>query len=102
MMEMLLAAALATSAPDGGSLNPRAAELFEGDAVLSAWALRRFDRNGDGWLTLYEAQPALAAFKEMADTNRDGRVSLDEYKTAKAFVAARDNLAESSTVVSAR
>jgi hypothetical protein len=71
------------------SLNPHATELFDRDAGLKAWALRRYDRNHDGWLTLYEAQPALAEFKAIADADRDGRVTTYEFARAKAFVAAR-------------
>ena len=71
------------------SLNPHANELFDRDADLRAWALRLFDSNRDGWLTLYEAQPAIAAFKEIADADSDGRVSTHEYRRAKEFVAAR-------------
>ena len=43
----------------------------------------------DGWLTLYEAQPALTAFKELADGNRDGRVTTYEYGRAREFIEAR-------------
>ena len=70
-------------------LNPHASELFERDPVLAAWALRRFDRNGDGWLTLHEADAALAAFRDIADANRDGRVSVREYSATKALIAER-------------
>ena len=77
--------AVAASAP----VNPRANDLFDRDAALKAWALRRFDTNRDGWLTLYEAQPALAAFKDLADGDRDGRVTTYEYDRAKEFIAAR-------------
>jgi hypothetical protein len=70
-------------------LNPAAAALFERDDVLRGWALRRYDRNGDGWLTSFEAQDAAAAFKQIADSNRDGRVTPYEYEQGKAFVAAR-------------
>ncbi len=72
-----------------GPLNPNAHALFERDPQLKAWALRLFDGNGDGWLTLYEAQPALAAFKEIADADRDGRVTTYEYARAKEFIIAR-------------
>jgi hypothetical protein len=75
--------------PSPASLNPHATELFDRDPGLKAWALRRYDRNHDGWLTLYEAQPALAEFKAIADTDRDGRVTTYEFARAKAFVAAR-------------
>lgn len=79
--------------PQGSSqapvLNPHATELFERDAQLNAWAVRVFDRNRDGWLTLYEAQPALQVFREIADADRNGRVTVREYQAAKAFIAAR-------------
>jgi hypothetical protein len=70
-------------------VNPNANELFDRDPELKAWALRLFDSNHDGWLTLYEAQPALTAFKEIADADRDGRVTTAEYRRAKEFVTAR-------------
>ena len=72
-----------------GPVNPNANELFDRDPELKAWALRLFDTNHDGWLTLYEAQPALAAFKEIADADKDGRVTTFEYRRAKDFVTAR-------------
>ena len=53
----LAAQAALASAP----INPHAVALFERDAELKAWALKLYDRNGDGWLTSFEAQPALAA-----------------------------------------
>ena len=70
-------------------VNPRANQLFDRDPELKQWALRLYDRNRDGWLTLYEAQPALAAFRDIADGNRDGRVTTAEYSRAKQFIAAR-------------
>ena len=83
----LAAQAALASAPV--SLNPRAMQLFDRDADLKAWAIKRFDANHDGWLTLYEAQPALAEFKEIADADRDGRVTTYEFARAKEFIAAR-------------
>ena len=70
-------------------LNPHASELFDRDPELRAWAIKLYDHNQDGWLTLYEAQPAVVAFKEIADADRDGRVTTYEFARAKAFVAAR-------------
>ncbi|MCL6683537.1 hypothetical protein [Sphingomonas alba] len=81
----LAAQATLASAP----VNPNANELFDRDPELKAWALRLFDTNHDGWLTLFEAQPALAAFKEIADADKDGRVTTFEYRRAKDFVTAR-------------
>ena len=70
-------------------VNPNAHLLFDRDVVLKQWAVRTYDTNRDGWLTLYEAQGALAAFKELADGDRDGRVTTYEYARAKEFIAAR-------------
>lgn len=80
---------MAQSAFASGGINPNANELFDRDAQLMAWALKIYDSNRDGWLTLFEAQPAFEAFKEIADANRDGRVTTYEYARAKEFVAAR-------------
>ncbi len=71
------------------AFNPHASELFERDPELKTWAIKLHDANGDGWLTLYEAQPAIRMFKEIADADRDGRVTTHEYRRAKEFVAAR-------------
>jgi hypothetical protein len=81
----LAAQASLASAP----LNPHANELFDRDPQLRTWALRLFDSNRDGWLTLYEAQPAVRMFKDIADADRDGRVTTYEYGRAKDFIAAR-------------
>lgn len=72
------------------SYNPHAAELFERDWVLNQWAKRRFDANGDGTISLEEAQPAAIAFKDIADGNSDGRVTPYEYERAREFILARD------------
>jgi len=94
---LLLAAVQSASLPKFELVNPRASELFERDPLLGAWALRRFDLNADGWLTTFEAQPALTAFKELADTDGNGRVSVREFELAKKFLVARDGLAVSET-----
>ncbi|WP_118858275.1 EF-hand domain-containing protein [Sphingomonas mesophila] len=88
---LLQSAAPATpaSAPSGAPFNPRANDLFQADPVLRGWAVRQYDSNRDGWLTLYEAQPALAAFREIADGDRDGRITTAEYRRAKEYIAAR-------------
>ena len=70
-------------------LNPNANALFDRDVALKQWAVRIYDSNRDGWLTLYEAQGALAGFKDLADGDRDGRVTTYEYDRAKEFIAAR-------------
>ena len=89
MLAMMIAlagqAAIAASTP----VNTNANALFDRDAILKAWAVRIYDTNHDGWLTLYEAQGALQAFKALADGDRDGRVTTYEYDRAKEFIAAR-------------
>ena len=95
MMGMILGlaaqAAMAASTPVNASVpvNTNANALFDRDPTIKAWAVRLYDSNRDGWLTLYEAQPALTAFKELADGNRDGRVTTYEYGRAREFIEAR-------------
>lgn len=71
------------------AVNPNANAFFDRDPVIKAWAVRHYDTNHDGWLTLFEAQPALAGFKLLADGDRDGRVTTYEYDRAREFIAAR-------------
>lgn len=85
----LLLVQAAAPQPAQAAFNPNANALFDRDPVLRGWAVRRYDSNGDGWLTLYEAQPALAAFREIADGDRDGRITTAEYRRAKEYIAAR-------------
>ena len=85
LLSLLLQAAAATGAP----FNPNANALFERDSELKAWAVRLYDGNRDGWLTLYEAQEAALAFKRLADSDRDGRVSVNEFGNAREFVRVR-------------
>ena len=89
MFGLLLGLAAQATLASAPVLNPHATELFDRDPELKVWALHLYDRNHDGWLTLFEAQPALAQFKEIADANRDGRVTTYEYARAKEFIAAR-------------
>lgn len=91
MLEVLALLLIQSAAPPAAqaAFNPNAIALFDRDSVLRDWAVRRYDSNGDGWLTLYEAQPALAAFREIADGDRDGRITTAEYRRAKEYIAAR-------------
>jgi hypothetical protein len=85
----LLAALQAAAQPASLPANPRAVELFERDWVLNQWAKRRFDADGDGVISVAEAQPAARAFKEIADSDGDGRVTPYEYERAREFILAR-------------
>jgi hypothetical protein len=91
MIALMLAAqpVAQPAAAMSASLNPRAIELIDSDPTLKQWALRLYDRNRDGWLTLYEAQPAAAAFRDIADEDRDGRVTVREFEGALAFIRVR-------------
>lgn len=71
------------------SYNPRAVELFERDWILNQWAKRLFDANGDGIISVSEAQPAALEFKQIADGDGDGRVTPYEYERAREFIIAR-------------
>ena len=70
-------------------LNPRAMDLVDSDPSIHSWAVRMFDRNRDGWLTLYEAQPAVSEFQNIADADRDGRVTVAEYRSAVDYLRVR-------------
>ena len=94
MIAFLATLALTVAAPPAAptsvaSFNPRAADLIDSDPTLKQWAVRIYDANHDGWLTLYEAQPAVVAFRELADADRDGRVTVREFEAAVAFISAR-------------
>ena len=95
IVELVLAAVLATAAaaqaPTPASIptNPRSAELFERDWVLMNWALKFYDRDRDILLSPSEAQAAAGEFRRVADGDGDGRVTPQEYRTAREFILAR-------------
>jgi hypothetical protein len=68
---------------------PPAMSLFERDWVLMNWALKYYDSNHDVLLEPDEAQKAAEAFRKLADTNNDGRVTTEEYRAARAEILAR-------------
>ena len=87
-----LAAAAPTAAQSGqASLRPThaALQIFERDWVLMNWALKFYDADRDILLDSAEAQAAADAFRRMADTDGDGRVTPQEYRAARAFILAR-------------
>ena len=91
MIAWLLIAAAAPDAPPPrpADFNPRAVELFERDWVLMHWAVKRFDADGDGAISIAEAQPAARAFRDIADGDGDGRITPYEFERAREFLVAR-------------
>ena len=87
----LAGALLPGSAPavNAAQFNPRAVELFERDWVLNRWGVKHYDADGDGIISVPEASAAAAAFKGIADGDRDGRVTPYEYDRAREFIIAR-------------
>lgn len=86
---MLAAAAAAQPAPTGASklqVTPAALGLFERDWVLMNWALKYYDSDRDILIQPQEAEAAAAAFRKIADSNHDGRVTPDEYRAARAYI----------------
>ena len=89
LASLALAAAPLSASANSASFNPRAGDLIDSDPVLKQWAVRIYDSNRDGWLTLYEAQPAVVAFRDIADADHDGRVTVREFEAGVAFISAR-------------
>jgi hypothetical protein len=89
---LLLAAARVAAQPTAANLKvtPAAQALFERDWVLMNWALKNYDGNRDILLQPDEAQAAADAFRRLADTNQDGRVTPQEYAAARAEILQRD------------
>jgi len=81
----------AADLPDATSLDAPAAArtLFERDWVLMNWALKYYDANHDILIEPDEAAAAALAFRRLADTNHDGRVTPEEYQAARAELLAR-------------
>ena len=75
--------------PPGLKATPAAMELFERDWVLMNWALKYYDANHDILIEPDEAQAAAEAFRKLADSDGDGRVTPQEYAAARANILAR-------------
>jgi hypothetical protein len=87
MIGLALLAAISAGVP--ATPASAAAALFERDWVLANWALKRFDANGDILLSPDEAVAAASAFRDIADSDRDGRVTTSEFRAAREFILAR-------------
>ncbi len=83
------ASAQQLTTPASAPVTAQARQIFEKDWVLMNWALKFYDKDRDILLSPAEAQAAAASFRAMADANRDGRVTTDEYHAARAFILAR-------------
>ena len=86
---LMLAAQWGASDVGYDLVNPRAIELFERDSALEAWAIRFFDSDRDGDLSVFEADKAAREFKRVADGDVDGQVTPFEYRSARDFIRAR-------------
>jgi hypothetical protein len=84
-----IAAAAQTATPASLHANPDVRAVFDRDWVLMNWALKFYDADHDVLLQPAEAQAAAAEFRKMADSNGDGRITPDEYRSARAFILAR-------------
>ena len=69
---------------------PAAMQLLERDWVLMNWALKYYDVNHDILIEPDEAQAAAEAFRKLADSDGDGRVTPQEYAAARANILAHD------------
>lgn len=98
----IISALLLAAGPFGQSdigyelINPKAIELFERDPRLMRWAVRFFDSNSDGRLSIIEADTAAAEFKRIADGDSDGQVTPYEFRAAREFIVARWKLGRSA------
>ena len=82
---LIATAAPLSAQPTPASLEtpPPALKLFERDWVLMNWALKSFDFNRDILLEPSEAQAAADRFRGMADADHDGRVTPEEFRSAR-------------------
>jgi hypothetical protein len=96
MVRPLVLLALAASSPLAAQPaqstlppTPAAQQIFQRDWVLMNWALKYYDADRNILLEPNEAQAAANAFRRIADTDGDGRVTPLEYRQARAFILAR-------------
>ena len=89
---LFASAGAAAGQPTAASLKtpPPALQLFEQDWVLMNWALKYYDSNRDILLQPDEARAAADAFRKLADADNDGRVTPQEYRSAREWILARE------------
>jgi hypothetical protein len=89
---LFASAAGATAQPTPASLKtpPPALQLFERDWVLMNWALKYYDSNHDILLQPDEARTAADSFRKLADADNDGRVTPQEYRSARESILTRE------------
>ncbi len=80
---------VAQPTPASVSVAPEARTLFERDWVLMNWALKYYDFNHNILLEPSEAAAAADGFRQIADTNHDGRIVPEEYRAARALILAK-------------
>ena len=80
------AAPLSAQATQASLKAPPARQLFERDWVLMNWALKNYDADRDILLEPVEASAAAEAFRKLADSDSDGRVTPQEYRAARAAI----------------
>lgn len=80
---------LAQASAANPKATPAALDLFERDWVLMNWALKYYDANHDVLLEADEAAKAADAFRRLADSNNDGRVTQQEYRSARKAILTR-------------
>ena len=97
-VSLLLAIAIAASPPafaKGAEQSatvaptPAAMSLFQRDWVLMNWALKFYDADGNILLSPAEASAAADAFRKLADSDGDGRVTPVEFRAARDFILVR-------------
>ncbi|MGN6590314.1 MAG: hypothetical protein ACTHKE_08485 [Sphingomicrobium sp.] len=93
MVRIIAASLILLSAPLAAQQRleptPAAQLIFERDWVLMNWALKYFDADHDILLQPAEARSAADAFRKLADTNGDGRVTPEEYRAARQLILER-------------
>ena len=89
MLTPLLIAVAAATQPAPPAPTPAAMTLFERDWVLMNWALKYYDSDGDISLSPAEGAAAADAFRKLADSDRDGRITQSEYRAAREAILSR-------------